>query len=178
MQAREHGILLPLKPEHLCHEGLGLRGTLTITGLDERVACLLESVERALVSRDGERLRSGEEELRALFVVVRPEGESVLVLRCRRRKAVQPVRSIAGGAHCEPRSCDELVVASTRCADELERGAPVVREHLGMVLGPAETLDPLRRVSVLLGTIGAGDLSVGDVANERVGERELRLALD
>ena len=54
----------------------------------------------------------------------------------------------------------------------------MVREHLGVVLGPAETLDPLRRVSVLLGTLGAGDLSVGDVANERVGERELRLALD
>ena len=54
----------------------------------------------------------------------------------------------------------------------------MVREHLGVVLGPAENLDPLRRVSVLLGALGAGDLSVRDVADERVGERELRLARD
>ena len=47
-----------------------------------------------------------------------------------------------------------------------------------MVVGAAEALDPLRRLAVLLRALGAGDLPVGDVAQEHVGERPLALALD
>ena len=52
------------------------------------------------------------------------------------------------------------------------------REQLGVVVGAAEALDPLRRRAVLLRALGAGDLAVGDVAQQHVGERPLALALD
>ena len=47
-----------------------------------------------------------------------------------------------------------------------------------MVLGTAERLDPLGDAPVLRGALGARDLPVRDVADERVRERELALALD
>ena len=54
----------------------------------------------------------------------------------------------------------------------------MVREHLGVVLRTAEAVDPLRDGAVLLRAVGTWDLAVGDVANERVRERELALALE
>ena len=54
----------------------------------------------------------------------------------------------------------------------------MVREHLGVVLRTAEAVDPLRDGAVPLRAVGARDLAVRDVANERVRERELALALE
>jgi hypothetical protein len=49
-------------------------------------------------------------------------------------------------------------------------------EHLGAVLTiGAQGLDPLGREPVLLGSKGARDLSVGDVADEHMPKRVLRL---
>ena len=47
-----------------------------------------------------------------------------------------------------------------------------------MILGATERLDPLGDAPMLRGSIGARDLPVRDVADERVRERELALALD
>ena len=54
----------------------------------------------------------------------------------------------------------------------------MVGEHLGVVFRAPKALDPLCDAAVLLGTVGAGDLPVGDVANEGVCKRELGLAFD
>jgi hypothetical protein len=54
----------------------------------------------------------------------------------------------------------------------------VVGEHLGVVFGTAERLDPLGDAAMLRSPVRAGNLTVGDVANERMGEGELALALD
>jgi hypothetical protein len=54
----------------------------------------------------------------------------------------------------------------------------VVREHLGMIFGAAERLDPRCDLSVLLRALGSCDLAVRDVTYEGVGEGELALALD
>ncbi len=51
-------------------------------------------------------------------------------------------------------------------------------EHLGLVLGPAERLDPLGGAPVLLRPLRTRDLPVGDVADQHVPERVLRLAGD
>ena len=53
-----------------------------------------------------------------------------------------------------------------------------MREHLGMVFRAPQALDPLCDAAVLLGTVASGDLPVGDIADECVCERELRLAFD
>ena len=54
----------------------------------------------------------------------------------------------------------------------------MVREHLTMVLGAAQRVDPLGDEPVLLGALAARDLPVGDVAQEHVGEGPLAFALD
>src|SRR5207302_3577726 len=63
---------------------------------------------------------------------------------------------------------------------EGERLVVVVGEHLGVVLGAVagEGGEPLRRPPVLLRPLRARDLAVGDVADECVEERVLRLAGD
>ena len=54
----------------------------------------------------------------------------------------------------------------------------MVRDHLGVVLGTAERLDPLGRLEMLLRPLRTRDLSVRDVADEYVLERELGLTFD
>ena len=51
-------------------------------------------------------------------------------------------------------------------------------EHLGVVLAPAELLDPAGGEEVLLGAVGARDLAVRDVADEQMAERVLAVARD
>src|ERR1700736_1244859 len=48
-------------------------------------------------------------------------------------------------------------------------------EHLGVVLGAPERSDPFPCQTVFLRALGAGNLSVGDVAHQNVEERVLRL---
>lgn len=47
-----------------------------------------------------------------------------------------------------------------------------------MILRAAQRLEPLCSLPMLLGTVATRDLSVGDVADECVRERELRFSLD
>ena len=55
----------------------------------------------------------------------------------------------------------------------------MVSKHLGDVVGPfGKRLDPLGRPPMLLRALGAGDLAVGDVADEHVAEGVLRLTPD
>ena len=56
---------------------------------------------------------------------------------------------------------------------KLERLQVVVGEHLGLILGSAERLDPGRRLPVFERAGSAGDLPVRDVADEQVAEDEL-----
>ena len=91
---------------------------------------------------------------------------------------VQRERPGAGIAERDQCSRLELGDVATCCLRQREGGAPVVREHLGVVLRPAEALDPLGDATVLLDLVRAGDLAVRDVTHERVREGELALALD
>ena len=81
---------------------------------------------------------------------------------------VQAACAVAGVAKRESGADGEVSVVCTACACEVQRRAPVVRTHLGMILGSTERLDPLGHAAMPLRTIGAGDLPVGDVADERM----------
>ena len=61
---------------------------------------------------------------------------------------------------------------------KLEGRAPVVGEHLSVVLRAAQRVDPLGDEPVLLGAFASRYLPVGDVAQEHVGEGPLAFALD
>ena len=94
------------------------------------------------------------------------------------REAVQRIGAIAGVAKREARPLGELVIVAARRADELECRAPVVREHLRVVLRPTKARDPLGTCAVPLRPVRARDLPVGDVADERMREGELALAFE
>ena len=54
----------------------------------------------------------------------------------------------------------------------------MVREHLGVILGPAEPLDPLSGEPMLLGSSRTRDLAVGHVSHEQVPEGVFALSRD
>ena len=91
---------------------------------------------------------------------------------------------VGGPLSREQEEADELALdvgpALSGGVEELERLPVVVDEDLGVVShalgGPL--LDPARGREVLLRARPAGDLLVGDVAHERVPERELLLTCD
>ena len=171
------GIVLAAIPEDAREERLRLGCALPVT---DRQQCVARGLERlllaGLVIRAVERDGSLEQDFGSLGVV-RPERERVLVLRSGDDVAVERERAIASRSQRSSRALDQLVVATTGRPDELECGAPVVGEHLGVILGPAQAVDPFGDRSVPLCAVGARDLAVRDVAHERVRERELALAL-
>ena len=61
---------------------------------------------------------------------------------------------------------------------ELESALVVVCEELGVVVGPAETFQPLARATVLLRSLATRDLPVGHVPEQDVLEGVLRVAGD
>ena len=123
--------------------------------------------------------RDGELEAQArTFDVVGPECNRVLVLRRCDGEAVEGEGAVSRRAESEPRPRRNLVVVSTRCAHELERRAPVIGEHLRVVLGASEPIDPLGNGLMPLRALGAWDLAVGHVPDEGVGEGELALTLE
>src|SRR5439155_7415593 len=65
-----------------------------------------------------------------------------------------------------------------RCAGILEGPPVVVGEHLRVVLGPPERLDPSRCPSMPLGSIPPWDLRVGHIAEQDVLEGVLGFAGD
>ena len=104
------------------------------------------------------------------------EGLAEIVLRL--RECVQRQRVLAGIAQRSPRAHDEVVDILARRACELERAGVVVRNHLRVILGTTERLDPLGGTRVFLRPLGARNLPVRDVAHQDVLERELRLTGD
>ena len=108
--------------------------------------------------------------------IVGREREGFRVVAVRRGKGVQRRRTIAGSAErlqCMRREFVDILTGRPR---QLERRGVVVGEHLGVVLGTPERLDPRRRLDMPPRAIGARDLAVCHVAHQQVPECVLRLA--
>jgi len=170
-------VLTPL-PGNLREERLRLGCAVHVAHSQQCVSSDLKSTLLArfvigAVERDGK----PKQKVGALGVI-RPERECVVVLGRRDRVAVEGGRSVSGGAQRQAGALDDLVVAATRCTDELERRAPVVREHLGVVIRTAEAVDPFRDGTVPLRAVVTWDLAVRDVAHERVRKRKLALPFE
>jgi hypothetical protein len=118
-----------------------------------------------------------EEQRRQVLVVAGPQLERLLVLCRRNREAVERKCAVACIAEGEPRPGLELHILTAGGTNELEGCAPVMREHLGVVLRASETRDPLGGPAMLVGPVTAGDLPVRDVPDERMGEGELGRAV-
>ena len=76
-----------------------------------------------------------------------------------------------------PRAVAQLRIRlAPRGVEEIERAAIVVRDQLGVVVGPPQRLDPVDRRYVLARAGFAGDLAVRDLAHEHMAEGVLRLS--
>jgi len=111
-----------------------------------------------------ETARTAEQQSGPLRVVRRPERKRLRVVTLGGVINVESEGAVAGLAQGEARALGQITGRSACGLRQLERGTPMVGEHLGVVFGAAERLDPLGDEPVLLGSLAAGDLSVGDVA--------------
>ena len=170
--------VVPAIPEGAREERLHLGGAVGVARGQQRISCLGEHVELAFPVVCPVHCAGPAEQEVGPLVVVGPQLERLLVLRGGDGEAVQGERAVPRVAQREPRALGEVVVLTTGSPHELERRAPVVREHLRVILGTAEARDPLGGRAMSPGTVGTGDLPVRDVADERVGEGELALALE
>ena len=159
-------------------EGLALGSRLDVSGLENRVSSFLERRPTALVSRDVKRSRASKEQVGSLGIVLGPQLERFVVVALGRRKRVEGERAVAGFSEREPCTVCELGAVSAGGPSELEGRAPVMSQHLGVVIGSAEAFDPLGDLGVLVRAVGACNLPVGDVTDERVREGDLGLIFD
>ena len=114
--------------------------------------------------------------MRAIRVPFRPERERLGVVGLGRREAVQRERTVAGFAKGHASLLRDRTIVAACSPGQLERRLPVVSDHLGVVVAPAEGDDPLRDRAMSLRALGPRDLAIGDVPNQGVCERQLRLA--
>ena len=117
-----------------------------------------------------------QQEPRPCRVIRSCEGERVREESGGRAKGGQRQRPLTRRAHCDAGASDELGLGGTRGSHVLERACVVTGEQLGVVGDATERLDPLGCSAMLLGADCAGDLAVGDVAEEHVAEGVLHLA--
>jgi hypothetical protein len=105
------------------------------------------------------------------------ERECIPVVVGRCGESAQREGAIAGITKGPARGRLELCDVHPCGAGELDRGSPVEGQDLGVVLRATERRDPLGHTLVFGGAVCSCDLSVRDVADERVREGELAFAL-
>jgi hypothetical protein len=163
------------RPRERGEDQLRVGGSLDVAGGEQRVRGFDDHVlvaAHSVLDPGGSQQQTG-----TLGVVRRRQSERASIEPAGRRERVQRKRAVAGLAESPRRTeGDVFRQRDSGSLSELQRGHVVVREELGVILGTAERLDPLRGAEVLLGAGGARDLAVGDVPDEDVEERVLRVA--
>src|SRR5207253_8568441 len=93
-----------------------------------------------------------------------------------RGEGIQGERTVTGTPERRPRPFRERLHVPADRSDVFERREVMMRNRLGVILGPAERLEPLRGPQMLLAAPRAWNLSVRDVAHQRVVEDVLALS--
>ena len=91
-----------------------------------------------------------QQEVRPLLVVLGRQVERLPGELHRLRKRAQRRGPVGSCDECASRALLQLLALGPRGTRQLERGDVVVGEHLGVLLAPAESLEPLRGGSMLL----------------------------
>ena len=175
---RRHLVVLAAVPVQAREERLRRRSARPVPARHEGVSRTFEGFSGAIAADVEERLGPLEEEVGDRRVVLRREVERTAVVTGGSAECVERCGAIAGQCARPSNLLFESHVGAPARLHELEGGLPVVREHLGVVLGSAERLDPLGDSAVLCRALGARDLPVRDVPNEGMAERVLALVLD
>src|SRR5439155_15856570 len=113
-----------------------------------------------------------QEEVPVFGIVLRPQCKRLGVEALGGPQRAQRGRAVAGFAEGKARALRKLGRFLARRARQFESARVVVRDDIRQVLSPVacQRLDPFRGEPVLLDPSSTGDLSVGDVTDERVAE--------
>ncbi len=166
------------QPVQTSEEGFRFRCARTVAGFEERVTRLLEGLDRVVVAHGKEGLRAAQVQHGRVGVVHSRKLDRPRVVSCGGSEGIERRRAIAGGGVRPARKSRELCIRPTRRAEELERRLAVVHEHLRVIVGTPQRLDPRRDRAVLCGALRPRDLPVRDVANECMTKGELDVVLD
>ena len=150
--------------------GVGSRGP--VVELKEAVACLYELFGTSLVAVAAT-AADPQQDVRPLGVAFRGELECLTSKHHRLPERIQRESPIGCGNKRAPGLVYKRLALCPGCARQLERSDVVVREHLGVLLGTAERLEPPRGGTMLVAPSHTGYLAVGDVADQDVTERVL-----
>src|SRR4051794_24648886 len=123
-----------------------------------------------------ERPPEAEQEVGMVGIACVSKRQSLPKVVFRLRQRVERQRSVTGFAQRALHPAGDRADVLARGTRKLECADVVVRDHLGLILCPAERFDPLRGPQMLLGSLSARDLSVRDVTDEQMLERVLGLA--
>ena len=172
-----HAFSLSLVPHEIREHQRGLCGRLAITGREEAVARFLELLCAAPVTEVAHATEA-EQQLEPFGLFLWAERQRLSVVPLSRLQSVEGRGAVPRLSKRDSGSRRDRVDVAPGGAGELDGTQIVVRDHLGVVLGSAQGLDPLGCASVFLRSLDAGDLPVGDVANKQMLEGELGFAFD
>ena len=174
---RPRQFTIAAKPVEIAERDLGFGRDLGGSRVQAQVARFLQDADDVDIGRPQEERPSvAQEELSAPRMIVRPKLDGALVELGCRPECAQEVGAIARLAQSLARALGDPVDGLARGASELERARVVVREHLRAVFAVGgQSFDPLGRSAMFLRSLRARHLSIGDVTDEHVPERILRL---
>src|SRR6186713_970518 len=172
----ERAVSAAEKPVHLTQERLRLARLTGVAGCERGVDRLGDDLGRTAKCDAVQDTPIANEQLGTRRLVLGPRVDRGGVEPPRRLPRAQGVCAVAGFMQRQPRWSLERGRVRSRGPGELQSAGVVVREHLGMIVRPAELLDPLAGEPVLLGSAGTRNLAIGDISNEQVPEGVLALA--
>ena len=178
IEVLEAALSVALRPPELCEHRVDLGGPRTVPRRKQGRARLLEQLAALLVIGVEGCESEAKLQVRVLRCSLRPELERLAVEHDRGGVGAQVASVVACFRECHTGPRRQLARLLAGRARNLECRQVVMRDHLRVILGPAERFDPAGRPDVLLAAHQARDLGIGDVAQEQVEERVLRLVRD
>ena len=141
---RSRLVTLPLPPDDVGQHDDRLSRRLAVSAREQPVA-RLDELLLAFLNADVTRPPEAEEKIGIVGIARLGNRQCVAEVFLRLRQCVQRQRSITRFAQCPAHPASDRAHVLARRTRKLEGVDVVVRDHLGLILGPAERLDPLRR---------------------------------
>src|SRR5215510_1326377 len=154
---------LPAVPPDGGKHGVSLRRTFSVAQFVQSGAGLLEDLAAVVAPAGKTSAGIAPEHTRPCLISRRVQFERLRVVGSGGLKCVDRERTIARLNEGETRLRSEPGGRAAGDACEFEGAEVVVGQHLSVILGPAESLDPRRGAIVLFGPHAARNLAVRDI---------------
>ena len=144
LEVSEHVVSPTRFPGEIRKQESGFGGRVAVARRKQAILCGLELLHPLLVA-EVTRSAEPEEKLRVLLCIRVDESEGLPEVQLRLRQRIQGRGAIARIPQCRRAPVGKAAASLSGRTRQLESVEVVVRDHLGVVLGTAERLDPLGR---------------------------------